>query len=116
MSMQTTVPFLSLAIWTPVLAGLVVLATGGDRNAAMARLIALVGAVAGFLVTLPLYVHFNLQTSGMQFVELAQWIPQFNVNYHLGVDGISMLFLLLNSLITVVVVLAGWQVIESTLR
>jgi NADH-quinone oxidoreductase subunit M len=111
--MQTTVPFLSLAIWTPILAGLLVLSTGGDRNATMARLIALVGAVAGFLVTIPLYVHFNLQASGMQFVELVPWISQFNVNYHLGVDGISVLFLLLNSFITILVVLAGWEVIES---
>ena len=111
--MQNTVPFLSLAIWTPILAGLVVLSTGGDRNAAMARLIALVGAVAGFLVSIPLYVHFNLQVPGMQFVELLPWISQFNINYHLGVDGISVLFVLLNSFITILVVLAGWQVIES---
>ncbi|MDS4055952.1 NADH-quinone oxidoreductase subunit M, partial [Accumulibacter sp.] len=49
----------------------------------------------------------------MQFVELKTWIPRFNVNYHLGVDGISMLFVILNSFITVTVVLAGWQVIDS---
>ncbi|MBS0335867.1 MAG: NADH-quinone oxidoreductase subunit M [Proteobacteria bacterium] len=111
--MHTTVPLLSLSIWVPVLAGLLVLATGGDRNAPLARAIALVGAVFGFLVTIPLYTGFNAQSAAMQFVELAPWIAHFNVNYHLGVDGISVLFILLNSFITVLVVLAGWTVIEN---
>jgi len=111
--MHTTVPLLSLSIWVPVLAGLLVLATGGDRNAPLARAIALVGALFGFLVTIPLYTGFNSQTVGMQFVEMAPWIAHFNINYHLGVDGISVLFILLNSFITVLVVLAGWTVIEN---
>jgi NADH-quinone oxidoreductase subunit M len=104
---------LSLAIWIPILAGLLVLATGSDRNAPLQRKLALAGAVVGFLVTLPLYARFNLQTPAMQFVELVAWIPRFNVNYHLGVDGISMLFVVLNSFITVLVVIAGWSVIEQ---
>ncbi|MEF8753061.1 MAG: NADH-quinone oxidoreductase subunit M [Accumulibacter sp.] len=106
-------PLLSLAIWVPILAGLVVLATGSDRNAPLARALSLIGAVAGLLVTIPLYTGFDLHTPAMQFVELKPWIPRFNVNYHLGVDGISMLFVILNSFITVTVVLAGWQVIDS---
>ena len=111
--MSTSVPLLSLAIWTPILAGLVVLATGGDRTAALARALALVGALAGFLVTIPLYAGFDATSAGMQFVESRPWIEHFNINYHLGVDGISMLFLLLNSFITVLVVIAGWTVIEN---
>ncbi|EXI77964.1 MAG: NADH-quinone oxidoreductase subunit M [Candidatus Accumulibacter appositus] len=106
-------PLLSLAIWVPILAGLVVLATGADRNAPLARMLALLGAIAGLLVTIPLYTGFDLNTPAMQFVELHRWIPRFNVHYHLGVDGISMLFVLLNSFITVTVILAGWQVITS---
>ncbi len=106
-------PLLSLAIWVPILAGLVVLATGSDRNAPLARMLALIGAVAGLLVTVPLYTGFDMTTSAMQFVELKSWIPIFNINYNLGVDGISMLFVILNSFITVIVVLAGWQVINS---
>ncbi|MER2516914.1 MAG: NADH-quinone oxidoreductase subunit M [Candidatus Accumulibacter phosphatis] len=106
-------PLLSLAIWVPILAGFVVLATGADRNAPLARMLALLGAIAGLLVTIPLYTGFDLNTPAMQFVELHGWIPRFNVNYHLGVDGISMLFVLLNSFITVTVILAGWQVINS---
>jgi len=104
---------LSLAIWVPIAAALLVLAAGGDRSAPLQRTIALVGALAGFLVTIPLYAGFGAAKAGMQFVELVPWIERFNVNYHLGVDGISMLFLLLNSFITVLVVIAGWSVIES---
>jgi NADH-quinone oxidoreductase subunit M len=104
--------WLSLAIWVPIVAGLVVLGVG-DRNLREARWMALLGAVIGFLVTIPLVTGFRTGTSAMQFVELAPWIPRFNVNYHLGVDGISVLFILLNSFITVLVVIAGWEVIRE---
>src|SRR4029079_11462658 len=83
------------------------------RNAPMQRTIALWGAAFGFLVTIPLYTGFSLTNPGMQFVERLAWIPRFNVYYHLGVDGISMLFILLNSFITPLVVIAGWTVIEK---
>src|SRR3989475_9569223 len=94
--------WLSLAIWVPIVAGLIVLAVG-DRNLREARGISLLGAIVGFLVTVPLVTGFQTGTSAMQFVELNPWIPRFNVNYHLGVDGISVLFILLNSFITVLV-------------
>ncbi len=106
-------PLLSVAIWLPIIFGLLVLATGNDRNARLARIIALVGAVLSFLVTIPLYTGFDRMTSEMQFVVLADWIPRFNIHYHLGVDGISVLFVLLNSFFTPLVVIAGWQVIEK---
>jgi NADH-quinone oxidoreductase subunit M len=106
-------PLLSLAIWIPIFAGLLVLATGSDRNAPLARMLSLVGAIAGLVVTIPLYTQFDIQSGAMQFVEMSAWIPRFNINYNLGVDGISVLFLLLNSFITVLVVLAGWKVIEE---
>jgi NADH-quinone oxidoreductase subunit M len=104
---------LSLAIWVPVAAGLLVLAFGGDERAPLQRWIALVGAALGFLVTIPLYTNFSVGTAEMQFVELTSWIERFNVNYHLGVDGISVLFILLNSFITVLVVIGAWSVVES---
>ena len=110
---MTDYPLLSIAIWLPILGGLLVLATGSERNAPLARTIALIAAILGFLVTLPLYAHFDTTTSHMQFVEMASWIPRFNVNYYLGVDGISLWFVLLNSFITVIVVLAGWEVIRE---
>src|SRR6266852_7097138 len=92
-----------LAIWVPIVAGLIVLAVGG-RNLREARGISLLGAVVGFLVTIPLVTGFQTGTSAMQFVELNPWIPRFNVNYRLGVAGSSVLFILLNSFITVLVV------------
>ncbi|HEX5127337.1 MAG TPA: NADH-quinone oxidoreductase subunit M [Rhodocyclaceae bacterium] len=109
---MTAVPYLSLAIWIPIAAGVLALFAGRDSSAPVARLIALIGAVLGFLVTIPLYTGFNIHTSAMQFVENAPWIPYFNVNYNLGVDGISMPFVLLNSFITIIVVVAGWEVIQ----
>jgi NADH-quinone oxidoreductase subunit M len=104
---------LSLAIWIPIVAGALVLVIGGDRHANAQRWIAFVGAVLGFLVTLPLYTGFDLQSAGFQFQEKAAWIQRFNIYYHLGVDGISLLFVLLNSFITILVVIAGWSVIEN---
>ncbi|CAH1386044.1 NADH-quinone oxidoreductase subunit M [Candidatus Nitrotoga sp. M5] len=106
-------PLLSVAIWLPIIFGLLVLATGNDRNASLARVIALIGSILGFLVTIPLYVGFDKMTSAMQFVELRDWITHFNIRYHLGVDGISVLFIILNSFFTPLVVIAGWKVIEK---
>ena len=106
-------PLLSLAIWIPIFSGLVVLATGNDRNAPLARALALAGSVLGLLVTIPLWTSFDIANGGMQFVELSSWVPRFNVNYHLGVDGISMLFVVLNSFVTIIVVAAGWEVIKE---
>jgi len=107
------IPLLSLIIWLPILFGVVVFATGGDRNAQLARWIALAGSILGFLVAIPLYTGFDPSTSAMQFVEEHAWFERFNVNYHLGVDGISMPLILLNCFITPLVVTAGWLVIQE---
>ena len=104
---------LSLAIWTPIIFGVVLLALGRDDQARLVRWIALIGALVSFLVTLPLYDGFQLGTSAMQFVEKESWIQRFNVNYHLGVDGISLWFVLLTAFITVIVVIASWEAITS---
>src|SRR5580693_8420261 len=106
-------PILSIAIWLPILVGLLVLAIGSDRNPAPARWIALIGSVLSFIVTLPLITGFDSSTADLQFVEKATWIERFNITYHLGVDGISMWFVVLTALITVIVVIAGWQVITK---
>jgi NADH-quinone oxidoreductase subunit M len=104
---------LSLAIWVPIAFGVVLLALGRDEHAKVARWVALVGAVVSLLVTLPLYGQFDTSTAAMQFVEKAGWISRFNVNYHLGVDGISFWFVLLTAFITVIVVIAGWEAITQ---
>jgi len=106
-------PILSVAIWLPIVFGLLVLATGDDKNAPLARILALIGSVLGFLVTIPLYTRFAVDTSEMQFVEMHDWIARFNIHYHLGVDGISVLFIILTAFFTPIVVIAGWQVIEK---
>ena len=111
--MQTMSFILSLAIWLPVAFGVLLLAVGRQENAAVARWVALVGAVIGFLVTIPVMTGFDNTTAAMQFVEKASWIERFNVFYHLGVDGISMWFVPLTAFITIIVVLAGWEVIED---
>ena len=104
---------LSLAIWLPIIFGTLLLVLGRDDQARSVRWIALVGSVVSFLVTLPLYGGFRLGTSAMQFVEKSPWIERFNVNYHLGVDGISLWFVLLTAFITVVVVIASWESITT---
>jgi len=103
---------LSLAIWVPIFGALIVFAVGSERRN-VARWVALNVALAGFAVTLPLISNFDPAYLGFQFVEQAPWIPRFNINYFLGVDGISVLFIVLNSFITILVVLAGWEVIEE---
>ncbi|MET4576581.1 NADH-quinone oxidoreductase subunit M [Ottowia thiooxydans] len=104
--------WLSLAIWTPIVFGVVLLAFGRESQAQMVRWLALIGSIISFIVTLPLYTGFKLGTAAMQFVEKSPWIERFNVNYHLGVDGISVWFVLLTAFITVIVVIAAWEVIE----
>ncbi len=106
-------PVISIAIWLPIIFGILVLSTGDDRNAGLARVLAMVGSVLGFLVTIPLYTGFVRETSEMQFVEMHAWITRFNIHYTLGVDGISVLFILLTAFFTPIVVLAGWKVIEK---
>jgi NADH-quinone oxidoreductase subunit M len=105
-------PLLSLVIWLPIFFGVAVLVTG-DRNPFAARWMAFIGAVLSFAATIPLYTQFNLASVGMQFEEMRPWIENFNINYHLGVDGISVLFILLTSFTNVLVVIAGWKVIEK---
>ena len=104
---------LSLAIWTPIVCGIVLLALGRDEHARMVRWLALIGALVSFALTLPLYAQFDNSSVAMQFVENLPWINRFNVNYHLGLDGISLWFVLLTAFITVVVVIAGWEVITE---
>lgn len=110
--MSAEFPLLSLAIWVPIVGGLLTLFVSKDAQAGSARMIALVASVITFLLTVPLYTGFNLGTHEMQFVEQAAWIPAFNINYHLGIDGISMPLILLTSFTTVLVVIAGWEVIK----
>ena len=115
--MQSTIstfpPYLSLAIWLPILFGVLVLAVGRDKNAGFVRLLSLVGAVVSLLPTIPLITNFDNAAHGMQFAETAPWIERFNIFYRLGVDGLSLWFIPLTAFITVIVVVAAWEVIQE---
>jgi NADH-quinone oxidoreductase subunit M len=103
-------PILSLTIWLPIIGGVLVLGSG-DRDPRVTKWTALVTAIITFLVSLPLYSGFDTTTAEMQFVEHAAWIPTFDIYYYLGVDGIAMPLILLTTFMTVLVIIAGWEVI-----
>ncbi|HEX7640638.1 MAG TPA: NADH-quinone oxidoreductase subunit M [Burkholderiaceae bacterium] len=112
--MHPTIPYiLSLAIWLPIAFGVLVLALGRDDNPGLSRSIALVGSLVSMFVTLPLITNFDNTQHGMQFIEKLNWIERFHISYSLGIDGISLWFIPLTAFITVLVVLAGWEVIEK---
>ena len=104
---------LSIAVWLPIVGAVLVLLTGSDKNAAIARRLSLGVAIAAFAVTLPLYTGFDTTTAQMQFVEDRPWVDAFSIRYHLGIDGIALPLILLTSFFTVIVVIAGWRVIQK---
>ncbi|WP_347556389.1 NADH-quinone oxidoreductase subunit M [Robbsia sp. KACC 23696] len=108
-----TLPWLSLSIWVPIVSGIVVLVRGSNRDPQIARRLALAGAVLGLLVTLPVIWGFDASSAALQFVEHADWIDRYKVAYYLGVDGISVWFIVLTAFITVVVIIASWTSITS---
>ncbi len=110
--MSSELPLLSLVVWTPIIGGLLVLAIGSGKHVLEARVVSLLVALLTFAISIPLYVQFDPTSFQMQFVELHPWIERFNIHYHLGVDGISMPLILLTTFTTVLVVLAGWEVIQ----
>jgi len=115
--MQSTIstlpPYLSLAIWLPILFGLIVLAVGRDSNAGFTRVLTLIGSIVSFGATIPLITNFDNAAHGMQFVEKAPWIERFNIWYSLGIDGLSLWFIPLTAFITIIVVISAWQVIQN---
>ncbi|HEY1058994.1 MAG TPA: NADH-quinone oxidoreductase subunit M [Limnobacter sp.] len=111
--MYNNIPLLSLAIWMPIVFGVLIMALGNDKNAGSVRGFALLGSVLSFLVTIPLVTGFDTTTAKLQFVEKLDWIPAFGASYGLGVDGLSVWFVLLTALITVFVVVAAWEVITE---
>jgi NADH-quinone oxidoreductase subunit M len=110
----STIPLLSIVIWLPIISGLAVLLIArGGANPGACRQLSLVVSVATFLLSIPLYTGFDSAQVGMQFIEWLPWIPSFDINYHLGIDGISLPLILLTSFMTIAVVIAGWEVIQE---
>jgi NADH-quinone oxidoreductase subunit M len=104
---------LSLSIWLPILFGVIILAVGNDKNASVVRTVSLAGAIISLVPTIQLIIGFDSTSAAIQFEEKAIWVEQFNIAYHLGVDGLSMWFVPLTAFITIIVVLAGWEVIQE---
>ena len=100
---------LSVLVWLPIIGGIVTIFVN-DR---LARPVAFVVSILTFLLSLPLWFQFNIEGAQMQFVELLPWIDAYNINYHLGIDGIAMPLILLNTFTTVLIVVAGWKVIKN---
>ena len=107
--MLSNLPILSIAIWCPVVFGVLVFLFGRDDKPLRVRLLSLFGSLISFLVTLPLIANFDNAAHGMQFVEKFAWIERFSIFYHFGVDGISLWFVPLTAFMTVIVVIASWQ-------
>ena len=105
--------WLGAAIWVPIISGIVVLAVGNEQRATLSRWLALLGSLVGFAVTIPLYTGFDRTTAALQFVERKPWIESLGIEYSLGIDGLSVWLVLLTAFITIVVVIAGWEVIKD---
>jgi NADH-quinone oxidoreductase subunit M len=112
-SISTFPPYLSLSIWLPIIFGILVLTVGRDKSPAFTRVLSLVGAIVSFLPTIPLITNFSNVAHGPQFVEKAAWIERFNIQYYLGIDGLSLWFVPLTAFITVIVVISAWEVIQE---
>src|SRR3569833_2362801 len=110
--MFSEMPLLSLVIWLPIVGGAIVLAAANIAGNNVVRWLSLAFAALTFVVSLPLYTHFDAAATKMQFEELAPWIKAFNINYHLGIDGISLLLILLTSFTSVLVIISAWEVIQ----
>ena len=102
---------LSFVIWFPLIGALLILAAGDQRSDAVKKL-ALGFSIGTFLLSLPLYIGFDSSTAEFQFTEHLEWVAAFNINYSIGIDGISLPLILLTTFLTVLVVIAGWKVIQ----
>lgn len=109
--MFDNLPLLSLVIWTPILGGLWAFYVG-DRQEETVKYFSLVVSILAFALSVLLYLRFDTSTFSMQFQEYLPWINTFNINYHLGIDGIALPLILLTTFTTVIVVIASWVVIE----
>src|SRR3970040_2783642 len=108
-----TWPVLSIIVWLPIVGGIAVILLGSGERAQLGKQVALGTSIVTFVLSLPLWVHFDVDSAAMQCVENVPWSTRFNADYALGVDGISMPLVLLTTFLTPLVVVAGWQVIET---
>ena len=100
-------PLLSLLIWLPIVGGGLVLALGNQRASA-ARWLSLLIALVTFVLSIPLFTGFDYANAGLQFIERREWIPAYDIQYHLGADGISIALVILTTITTVLVLIGAW--------
>jgi len=112
------IPLLSLITFLPLVGALFILTIRGDEETVIrnTRNVALWTSVITFLLSLIIWFQFDRSTSAFQFVERVEWMPGFNISYHMGLDGISMLFVLLTTLLTPICVLASWESIKVRVK
>jgi len=106
-------PLLSLVVWLPIIGGVAVLLSGDNGGSEGSRRLALIVSITTFVLSLGLYTNFDVTTAAMQFEERYEWIGDFSIYYHLGVDGLSMPLIILTTFTTILVILAGWEVIKN---
>lgn len=109
--MGSQMPLLSALIWLPILGGLITFMLG-DRRSGSAKYLALAVSFAAFFLSIKLYLGLDQSLASMQFIEMLPWLPGFNINYHLGVDGISVALIMLTTFTTILVLLGSWSSIE----
>ncbi|WP_040728202.1 NADH-quinone oxidoreductase subunit M [Thiomicrorhabdus sp. Kp2] len=110
--MLSSYPILSTLVWLPIIGGLLVL-FAGRNNDTVAKWLSLATAGLTFILSLPLWFNFDTTTAAMQFEEKVEWIPMFNIYYHLAVDGLSMPLVLLTTFTQVLVIASAWDVIKE---
>ena len=110
---MTDYPVLTATTFLPLAGAVLILLVGSDR---LARLIALATTLATVAVSAPLYLYFDKTSSALQFVEVREWIPSWNIAYSMGVDGISLPFIFLAALLSVLCVGASWTAIQTRVR
>ena len=110
---MTDYPVLTATTFLPLAGAVLILLVGSDR---LARLIALATTLVTVAVSAPLYLYFDKASSALQFVEVREWIPSWNIAYGMGVDGISLPFIFLAALLSVLCVGASWTAIQTRVR
>ncbi|WP_374383896.1 NADH-quinone oxidoreductase subunit M [Dongia sp.] len=116
--MSASMPILSLTTFLPLVGAALILILKGEEKAVArnARYIALWTSLIVFAISLVIWFDFDRSVVGFQFEEKAEWLPTLNINYHMGLDGISMTFVLLSTLLTPICILASWEAVEKRVK
>jgi NADH-quinone oxidoreductase subunit M len=104
---------LNLLIWLPIVGGVFVLLTGDEKNPNISRYLALFTVALSLILCVPLMNGFDIQAPGMQYLEELSWMPSLGISYSLGIDGLSLLLIVLSIFTNLIVLLATWSSITK---